>query len=113
MKTGNIVLIRLPQVGGARYKLRPALVLSLLPGTYQNVLICGVSSKTEQMVANWDELLDSSQPDFSTSGLHFPSSIRLSYLYAADRSEISGTIGRISADRLSRLVNRLAARLRT
>jgi mRNA interferase MazF len=84
MKPGDIVLIRLPQVGSPALKLRPAMILALLPGSYQNVLICGVSTKLHQLEAGWDELISSSHPDFGTSGLHHESSIRLSYLYAAD-----------------------------
>lgn len=108
MKPGDIVLIRLPQLGGGAPKLRPSLVLSMLPGAYQNILICGVSTKTLDLQKDWDELLDSSQSDFVSSGLHRVSAIRPSYLYAADTSEISGKVGRISPDRLHRVLKRLA-----
>lgn len=44
MNPGDVVLIPLPQFAGGTAKLRPALVLSLLPGPYQNVLLCGIST---------------------------------------------------------------------
>jgi mRNA interferase MazF len=110
MTPGDIVLIELPQVAGGPPKLRPALVLSLLPGPYQNVLICGVSTQMHP-VADWDETLSTTDADFRTFGLHRESSIRLSYLYAADQVEIRGVIGRIDSSRLSRLLHRLAEHL--
>lgn len=111
MNPGDLVLIRLPQLGSGAIKLRPALCLALLPGKYQNVLICGVSTKTADLEPDWDELLDPSDPDYASSGVQRLSAIRLSYLYAADSSEIVRAIGRISRDRLRRLLGRLAARL--
>ena len=39
MNHGDVVLIPLPQFAGGANKLRPALVLASLPGTYQNVLL--------------------------------------------------------------------------
>lgn len=108
MKPRDVVLIDLPQSGGGRLKSRPALVLALLPGAYQNVLICGISTRLQALQPNWDERIDPTDPDFAQSGLHRASAIRLSYLYAADSSEINGVIGRIAAARLDRLRQRLA-----
>ena len=108
MSEGDIVLIRLPQATGAAIKLRPALVLALLPGLYQNILICGISTRLQQLQSDWDELIQPSDSDFSGSGLHRASSVRLSFLYAADHSEITGAIGTIDPARLARLRSRLA-----
>ena len=49
MKPGDVVLIQLPQVAGGPLKSRPALVLALLPGIYQNVLICGISTQLHDL----------------------------------------------------------------
>lgn len=111
MNPGDIVLIPLPQVGGAS-KLRPALVLVSLPGPYQDVLICGISTQLHLILANWDEMIETSDGDFGASGLHQASVIRLSYLYAADATEITGVIGTIDPARLARLRTRLADHLR-
>jgi mRNA interferase MazF len=107
MKPGDVVLIRLPQAAGAA-KLRPALVLAILPGPYQNVLICGISTQLQSLQHDWDELLNPNDADFAMSGIHRISAIMLSFLYAADSNEISGVIGRIDSERLSRLRKRLA-----
>jgi mRNA interferase MazF len=109
---GEVILIALPQVAGGPPKLRPALVLSQLPGPFQNILLCGISTQIQSLVADWDELVRSTDPDFIGSGLHRESAIRLSYLYAGDSSEISGTIGAIDSARLTRLLTRLADHLR-
>ncbi|MGW8258291.1 MAG: type II toxin-antitoxin system PemK/MazF family toxin, partial [Thermoguttaceae bacterium] len=98
----------LPQAGDGPAKLRPALVLSELPGPYQNMLICGISTRLQDLQSDWDELVNPGEVDFAASGLHRVSAIRLSYLYAAESTELSGVIGRISKERLLRLLKRLA-----
>ncbi len=111
MNPGDVVLIQLPQVAGGPPKSRPALVLALLPGPYQDVLICGISTQLQDLQADWDDKIEPSDADFSRSGLRRASAIRLSYLYGADAREISGVIGRIDAARLNRVRGRLAALL--
>ncbi len=112
MKPSDVVLIPLPQLGSAAPKLRPALVLALLPGLYQNVLLCGISTQLQLAQANWDEVVQPGDADFVSSGLHQASVIRLSYLYAADVAEITGVIGSIDSARLGRLLKDLADHLR-
>jgi mRNA interferase MazF len=109
---GDVVLIPLAQFAGAVPKLWPALLLASLPGTYQNLLLCGISTQRQQLEPNWDELIQTSDADFVSSGLHHASAIRLSYLYAADPSEVSGVIGSIDPLRLQRLRQRLSDHLR-
>jgi mRNA interferase MazF len=111
MKPGDVVLISLPQIAGGPSKLRPALVLAFLPGSFQNLLLSGISTQLRDLEPDWDELVEAADADFSTSGLHRTSAIRLSYLYAADPREISGVVGRIADDRLQRLRERLASHL--
>jgi mRNA interferase MazF len=93
-------------------KLRPALVLTRLPGPYQNVLLCGISTQLHALVPSWDERIDSADTDFQASGLKHASVIRLSFLYAADGNEIVGVIGAIDPARRDRLLQRLADHLR-
>lgn len=111
MKPGDVVLIRLPHTTGGPPKLRPALVLAMLPGPYQNALICGISTRLQELQPDWDELIQPHDGDYSASGLHRLSVVRLSYLYAAESGEISGVIGRIDPARLQRLRQRLTALL--
>jgi mRNA interferase MazF len=111
MKPGDVVLIRLPQVSGGPPKLRPALLLALLPGTFQNILICGISTRLQDLQSDWDETIGPGDADYAASGLRRLSSVRLSYLYSAESREISGPIGRIDPTRLQRLRQRLSGKL--
>jgi mRNA interferase MazF len=112
MSEGDVVLIPLPQAGNPTTKLRPALLLAFLPGPYQNLLLCGISTQIQHLHPNWDDLVQTSDADFAGSGLHRTSAIRLSYLYAADSNEISGVIGSIDPTRLHRVRQRLSDHLR-
>jgi mRNA interferase MazF len=111
MTPSDVVLIRLPQASGGPPKLRPALVLAELPGPFQSLLICGISTRLRDIQPDWDELIGPGDADYSASGLHEQSAVRLSYLYAADHREISGVVGRIEPERLRRLRRRLARTL--
>jgi mRNA-degrading endonuclease toxin of MazEF toxin-antitoxin module len=108
MKPGDVVLIELPQVAGGPPKSRPALVLTLLPGSYQSALICGISTQMQALQSGWDDPIGPGDSDFSQSGLHRASAIRPSYVYAAEIREVQGVIGRIDAARLNRVRRRLA-----
>ncbi len=108
MKPGDVVLIQLPQVAGGPPKSRPALVLALLPGVYQNILICRISTQLRDLQPDWDDLIEPNDVDFSQSGLRRTSAVRPSYLYGADAREIAGVIGRVDAARLGRVRRRLA-----
>jgi mRNA interferase MazF len=109
---GDVVLIPLAQFTGGPPKLRPALLLASLPGPYQTQLVCGISTQLQQQVPNWDELIQPGDADFTSSGLHHASIIRLSYIHATDPTELAGSIGHVDAARLDRLLTRLADRLR-
>jgi hypothetical protein len=111
MNPGDVVLISIPQFAGGPGKLRPALLLSILPGAFQSMLICGISSRVDQLVNEWDERIRPADVDFAGSGLHRESSIRLSYLYSADAAEVRGTIGSIDPVRHAKLLKRLADHL--
>ena len=108
MNSGDVVLIRLPQVGPGPAKLRPAIFLTTLPGPYQDALVCGISTQLQNILPNWDELVQPGDVDFVSSGLVQGSVIRLSYLRAIASSEIVGLIGRIDQARLVRLRQRLS-----
>ena len=112
MNPGDIVLILIPQAGGGPPKLRPALFLAELPGPYQTMLLCGISTQLHTLIPAWDELIQAGDTDFPSSGLHKASVIRLSYLFGARPDEVAGVIGSIAPDRLTRLRTRLADRVR-
>ena len=73
MKAGEVVLIRLTQFAGGAQKLRPALLLALLPGPYQTHLLCGISTQLSHLRPDWDELIQPGDIDFSLKlvSVHF------------------------------------------
>lgn len=113
MSPGDLVLAQLPTAIPGTAKGRPALILAHLPGSYQTLLLCGISTKHKHIIVDWDEPITPADADFVASGLHQPSVIRLSYLRSATPAEIQKIIGSIDAVRLDRLRNRLADRIRT
>jgi len=110
MKEGDIVLALLPQTD-ERGKNRPAVVLRRMPG-FGDLLVCGVSTQLRQRVADFDEIIEPSHPDFKTSGLKAPSLIRLGFLAVLPTKHFLGTIGSISGERHQRLLSRLSEHLR-
>jgi mRNA interferase MazF len=70
VKPGDVVLVRMPVTGGGPPKLRPALLLSVLPGPYQNLLLCGISTQLHEQQPDWDESLRPADADYKRSGLH-------------------------------------------
>jgi mRNA interferase MazF len=65
MKEGDIVLALLPQEDG-QGKHRPAVVLRRMLG-FGDLLVCGISTQLRQQVADFDEIIDPSHPDFKLS----------------------------------------------
>lgn len=107
IRPGDVVLAALPQADGSS-KLRPVLILAELPGRFDDLLVCGISSQVHQFVPEWDESIESSSTDFLASGLRLPSIARLSFLAVVPSGQTAGGIGRIASERLSRLLMRLS-----
>jgi mRNA interferase MazF len=74
MKQGDIVLTPVPQADGV-IKNRPAIFLQQLP-PYRDLLVCGVSTQLHQEVNGFDEVVQTNDPDFGSSGLRSASLIR-------------------------------------
>jgi mRNA interferase MazF len=106
MKPGDVVLTPIPQADGA-IKNRPALILCELPA-YRDLLVCGISTKLHQEVRGFDDLISSSDADFTASGLKSNSLIRLSFLAVLPRKDVVGSIGSISPERLQQLLKTLS-----
>ncbi len=108
-KSGQIVLFRFPQTNMMRGQLRPALLLEKLPGSYDDWLICMISSQQRHYMAGFDEIIDKNALDFSESGLKETSIIRVGRLAVIEGFMLLGSIGEISTERLMRIKSNLAA----
>lgn len=109
MKPGEIVLIRFPQADLAAGKLRPALVIAVAPGNYEDVLLALITSRDYQAVPKFDEIIDISDADFSSTGLKTRSVVRLARLATVESAILNARLGSISTERLRAIRGRLAA----
>lgn len=106
MKSGNIILAKLPQADG-NTKLRPALILKQIP-PYKDLLVCGISTQINQEFIGFDEIVNNSDIDFIESGLIQKSLIRVGYLAVIPNKIVAGSIGKISSHRLNKIKKRLS-----
>lgn len=105
---GDVALIRFPHTDLTEGKLRPVLLLAQPPGRHGDWLVCMVSSRLQQQVADFDEAIGHEDSDFVTSGLRVASVIRLGRLAVVQEPLLVGALGTISEERARRLVLRLA-----
>lgn len=105
---GHIVLFTFPQTDQTSGKLRPALVLRSLPGSHDDRLICMISTKLHQQAAGIDELIRSTDNDFSQTGLKLTSLVRVTRIAVVSAEILHGAIGKVTDQRLNRIRSRLA-----
>ncbi len=67
-----------------------------------------ISSRLQQAVSGVDDIIETTDADFSTSGLKTASVIRLTRLAVVEETIFTGTIGEISASRLTKLKKQFA-----
>ena len=106
MREGSVVLSAFQQADG-KIKNRPALILRAMP-PFGDFLVCGISRQVHHAVADVDELIVPGDDDFKESHLAGPSVIRLGFLAVIPRKDLLGEIGRVSAERHRRLLEKLA-----
>ena len=106
MNEGSVLLASLPQADG-KWKIRPVIALrKMVP--YDDVLVCGVSTKLRHEVAGFDEIIAVGDSDYLSSGLAEASLIRLGYLGIVCTADIAGSLGSISPQRYRRLLTKLS-----
>ena len=103
MKPGKLALLRFPHVDLDEGKLRPVLLIARVPGDYPDWLVAMVSSRVEQAIPGFDEIIREEDPDFPASGLKRSSVIRIGRLAVANAELLLGAIGEISDERLNRV----------
>jgi len=95
----QVVLFRFPQTNQAPGKLRPALAIRKVSGCHGDWLICMISTRLSQEVADFDEMISEEDDDFVPSGLKQASLIRIARLAVVEKNILLGAIGE-SSDRL-------------
>jgi mRNA interferase MazF len=106
---GQIAIVRFPQTDFAAGKPRPVLLLQKTPGVHGDWLVCMISSRLEQAIREFDEVLARSDSDFVASGLSQPSVFRISRLAVLEADLLLGKIGEISSERLQRIRKHLSS----
>ena len=109
MKPGDIVLIRFPQTDLQAGKLRPALVVAIAPGRYEDVLLALITSRVYQAVPDFDEIIEPNDSDFDATGLKSRSVVRLARLATVDASVINARLGEVGSHRMVSVRRRLGA----
>ncbi|MBC8263000.1 MAG: type II toxin-antitoxin system PemK/MazF family toxin [Anaerolineales bacterium] len=112
-KPGQVALMSFPQVDLMPGKRRPVLLIAPVPGPYEDWLVCMFSTKLQQALPGFDEIINSNASDFHSSGLEVPSVIRVARLAVVSADMLIGTIGEISDERLHRIQKTLADWIQT
>lgn len=107
-RAGQIAIAQFPTVALAQGKPRPVLLLSPVPGPYDDWLVCMISTQLRQAVSEFDETLNTSDSDFPSSGLKVVSVIRIARLAVTPADLLVGAIGEIGSERLQRIRDKLA-----
>jgi len=108
-QAGQIVLVPFPFTNLSGTKLRPVLMLRRTSARFDDWLVCMVSSQLHQAEPALDEVISTSDSDFSATGLKTSSVLRLSRLAVVDGRTIAGSLGTISPARLASIRQKLSA----
>ena len=107
-KAGQIVLFRFPQTDLSPGSLRPSLLIAPIPSSYDDWLVCMISTQLHQAIPNFDEIILKTDADFPQTRLKSESVIRLSRLAVVSETIFVGKLGEISPTRLERVKENLA-----
>jgi mRNA interferase MazF len=107
-KAGEIALFRFPQTDLNLGSLRPSLLVAPIPSSYDDWLVCMISSQLHQAIPNFDEIILKTDADFAQTRLKSDSVIRLSRLAVVSETIFVGKLGEISPARLQRVKENLA-----
>ncbi len=110
---GQIILYKFPETNWQASKIRPALLIKKLPGTYDDWLLCMITRRMHQAIANFDLILSPKDTDFNDSGLRSESLIRIARLAVVDGELLQGSVGKLSSQKLLLVQSRLAYWLTT
>ncbi|MBM3841156.1 MAG: type II toxin-antitoxin system PemK/MazF family toxin [Verrucomicrobia bacterium] len=104
---GQIAVLSFPQTDLIQGKRRPVLLLAQPPGPHDDWWVCMLSTQLDQAVPDFDEILRPGDSDFATTGLRQESVIRVARVAVVASRQLIGAIGAISAERLTRIRDKL------
>jgi mRNA interferase MazF len=107
MTKGKVVLVPFPFDDLSATKVRPALCLTNPMGKHSHIILAFITSQIPTNLLETDIVLDTSHPDFTASGLHKPSTIRLDHLMTVRKSLIQRELGTLSSDTQDKIAEKL------
>jgi mRNA interferase MazF len=99
MNKGDIVLIPFPFTDLSQTKLRPAIIL-WADSTGNDVTLCFISSQKIDNLSPGEFLLDTTDPEFSSTGLKTASKVRVTRMVTIDRKLIIRRLGKLSSNQI-------------
>ena len=107
MTKGKVVLVPFPFDDLSAAKVRPAVCLTDPVGPHRHVILAFITSRIPADLMETDIVLDTSQPDFATTGLRVSSTLRLHRLMTASTSLILRELGELSPDIQAQVADKL------
>ena len=107
MTKGKVVLVPFPFDDLSAAKVRPAVCLTDPVGPHRHVILAFIPSRILADLMETDIVLDTSQPDFATTGLRVSSTLRLHRLMTASTSLILRELGELSPDIQAQVADKL------
>lgn len=104
MMRGKVVLVPFPFDDLIAAKVRPAVCLTEPIGPYGHIVLAFITSRIPSDLLESDIVVESTQPDFSSTGLHVPSTVRLHRLMTLPIGLIQRELGELPV-RLQKEVN--------
>ena len=108
MNPSDAVLIRFPQADLQAGELRPVPVIALTMGLHGDLPLALMSSRIQQAVIGFDDMLEDTDPDFLDTNLKVSSVDRLARLATVEASLINACLGGISPECLETIKVHLA-----
>lgn len=109
---GKVVLINFPFDDLSSIKVRPAVCLTHPVGVNEHIIFALITSIIPSDLLNTDIVIDVNHPDFTISGLHKASTIRLDHLITLRRSIVMRELGRLSLETQEQIIEKLYNLLR-
>jgi mRNA interferase MazF len=102
LKKGDIVLVPFPFSDLSTSKLRPAVVLWVNVSGI-DITVFFISSQNVNIISSEEFIIETSDPEFSKTGLKVTSKVRVSKIVTIQRNLITRKLGRLEKNLLSKL----------
>ncbi len=102
LRKGDIVLVPFPFSDLSQTKLRPAVILWVDPHG-QDITLCFISSQNLERITPDELILETSEPEFTQTGLKVTSKIRVTRIVTLERRLLQRRLGSLGIQQMQRL----------